>query len=58
MTALESVYLGTYPVRRIGKSENGIHMPQEITGNFSIYKNLKTRVVTLIPQDTKTEVLK
>ena len=50
-----NIYMGTYPVRRIAKAEQGIHMPTGITGYFSIYKNEDSGVLTLIPQGEKPE---
>ena len=45
-------YLGTYPIRKIGKSEQGIHMPQVLSGTYSIYLG-KDGSITLIPQEKK-----
>ncbi len=44
MTAKKSVtdslhpltYIGTYRIRKIGKSEQGIHMPNDVTGDYKI----------------------
>ena len=44
-------YKGTYPIRRIAKAEQGIHMPVGLTGTYSIYHNEKTGVITLVPQE-------
>jgi len=32
-------YHGTYSVRRIGKSENGIHIPSEFSGDYAIFSD-------------------
>jgi hypothetical protein len=29
-------YIGTYRIRKIGKSEQGIHMPNDVTGDYKI----------------------
>jgi hypothetical protein len=42
-------YLGTYQIRKIGKSEQGIHMPSWLSGAFSIYQETDG-VITLHPQ--------
>ena len=46
-------YCGTYHIRRVGKSECGIHMPCTLTGAYSIYLNEQDGVVTLVPQGGK-----
>jgi len=46
-------YCGTYHIRRVGKSECGIHMPCTLTGAYSIYLNENNGVVTLEPQGGK-----
>ena len=46
-------YCGTYHIRRIGKSECGIHMPCTLTGAYSIYLNEKDGMITLAPQTSK-----
>jgi hypothetical protein len=46
---MEKKYLGTYPIRKIGKSEQGIHMPSSLCGTFSIYL-ADDGVVSLVPQ--------
>jgi len=49
-----NTYFGTYPVRLTSKTEYGIHMPKDIAGeHFSVYRNDKTGVLTLIPQGVK-----
>lgn len=30
------MYIGTYRIRKIGKSEQGIHMPAGVTGDYKI----------------------
>jgi hypothetical protein len=41
-------YLGTYSIRKIGTSEQGIHMPSDVSGDFKIERNEKG-VFTLTP---------
>lgn len=47
---MEIRYIGTYPIRRIGKSEQGIHMPSDLTGDYKIEQDQITGVITLTPQ--------
>lgn len=47
---MEKKFLGTWPVRRIGKSENGIHLPSMITGMYSLYLDEKTGDVEMRKQ--------
>jgi len=47
---MEPKFYGTYNVRKIGKSENGIHLPSVVTGEFAIYVNEKADVVILRKQ--------
>jgi hypothetical protein len=35
---MEAKFLGTYSIRKIGKSEQGIHMPAAASGTYSIYQ--------------------
>ena len=51
MTTTE--FLGTYPVRNIGKAEQGIHMPVGVTGVFSLYRDPKTKDILLKWQGEK-----
>lgn len=44
-------FLGTYPIRKIGKSEQGIHMPSVLSGTYSIYHNELTGEIILRRQD-------
>jgi hypothetical protein len=48
---MEQKFLGTYPIRKIGKSEQGIHMPSVLSGTYSIYLDETTRDITLKRQD-------
>ena len=41
---------GSYAVRKIGKSENGIHLPSIVTGKFTIYVNKKGDTIILRKQ--------
>lgn len=47
---MEQKYAGTYSVRKIGKSEQGIHMPSDISGNYSIYVEDHGKVIRLVRQ--------
>ena len=40
-------YHGTYKVHKIGKSENGIHMPATITGEYAIFADEKADIIIL-----------
>lgn len=45
-------YHGTYPIRRIGKSEQGIHMPTTLSGDWGIYER-EDGIVELVPMGKK-----
>ena len=38
MEKKESIYHGTYPIRKAAKGESVIHMPTMLAGEFSIYE--------------------
>ena len=41
-------YIGTYSVRKIGKDELGIHMPDNVSGDYQIHVD-EVGVFTLTP---------
>lgn len=47
-------FMGAYPIRNLGRSENGIHMPTGITGRYSIYL-FENGNMLLVPADKASE---
>ena len=47
-------FMGAYPVRNLGRGENGIHMPNGVTGRYSIYLFENGNVV-LVPAKNASE---